>query len=650
MFRIQAFLIAVMVFIGAAQHARAEVETHLGPLAEVVDLGDDGTWNAGLLGGWFMLTNRSDPNALRFYHVTRSDLAGGERILRVNVAVRADGPNRVFGGIIFDYEENGSYFGFTIASDGKAVLLVRDKDGLQSFDAENAAARLDGSDILEVRSVGRKATFHLNDALVFEVETGAAAGNSLGILAAGQGRFGFDKLTIAETAAADPFPQPGGDGTFPAPADQNPFPTPGGTTTGGTTPGNGGQQAEQPQADQPVSPQDAYAAQVIMGTTFGVFFHEFAHALIGETKLPATGPEEDTADGFSQYLLASMANESEGPEHEREFLFGIARNASLLWYHSARNNEQRGNQHPWQDEHAPDIKRFRNSFCILYGSNPQRYEQLANRIGLEERTRARCLHDYPKRYQAWETILKTVSRNLGPDLPGDLPANAPGGKVVLTIQPGKSQIAQVVVGALQHNNTMATILDAFSQIFVWPRDLHVEFRDCERINAWYDPGEGKITMCYSAIEYFSNVVFNGEAGQPGAGQPTGQPGGQPTGQPANQPTGQDATTYLVGSWQATIPIDGGQIFATAIYDQQGQFRLDMNAPFGASQTIGTWQAEVTAQNQILLSSNPTQWSPQQFCDGNGYCQPNVQQPEQIVVTVIDQNTVSVDNVQWRRTQ
>ncbi|MFK7943226.1 MAG: DUF4344 domain-containing metallopeptidase [Paracoccaceae bacterium] len=256
--------------------------------------------------------------------------------------------------------------------------------------------------------------------------------------------------------------------------------------------------------------EDIYRAQVLLGTTLGIFWHEFGHALIGETGLPATGPEEDVADGFSAFVLSAAVEESGIAAEEQAFMAQVVKYSALLWYYVAEQREKSGQKQPWQDEHAPDMKRFRNSFCIIYGSNPARHEAIAQQVGLSERTRARCETEYAKRYRAWETILKTVSRDLGPNAEGVYPASAPGGRILLSFEAPGSVTGKTVVRLLNDTGIMTHMMAEMERLFVWPRDLSVVFRDCDLPNAWYDPKAGSVTLCYSLIEQLSGLIFRSE--------------------------------------------------------------------------------------------------------------------------------------------
>ncbi len=100
-------------------------------------------------------------------------------------------------------------------------------------------------------------------------------------------------------------------------------------------------------------------AEVVMGVTMGVFFHEFAHAMIGELELPATGPEEDTADEFSALVMSLLTQDEMDPGS-----LNAATYSSLLWYYWTLEKDRAGQVVPWHGEHAPDMRRFRHTLGL----------------------------------------------------------------------------------------------------------------------------------------------------------------------------------------------------------------------------------------------------------------------------------------------
>ncbi|WP_428515538.1 DUF4344 domain-containing metallopeptidase [Roseovarius sp.] len=306
-----------------------------------------------------------------------------------------------------------------------------------------------------------------------------------------------------------PIPNTGGDGPPPIPNTGGDGPPPIPNTGGDGPPPIPGQQegGQQTPGTSPIAGLTADQAQRRMGVALGIFLHEMAHAVIGETDLPATGPEEDTADSFSAFAMASVM-EGATPQ-TAEYITGIISSSTLLWYYAAKALEQHQVTHDWQDEHAPDIKRFRNSFCIIYGSEPQVFDPLANKVDFTDRSRQRCAQEYQTKFEAWEELLTLRGRNLGPDLPGRFPANQPGGKINLVFQPTQTEYGRTTEELMKFNDLIPTLLRVFEQYFVWPRDLTVTFRECEEINAWYNPNDSSVTMCYSAIEFYETFLARG---------------------------------------------------------------------------------------------------------------------------------------------
>lgn len=619
------------------------IEDHLGPLAGGVELGTDGTWETSLSSGWVMFKNATDADSIVLYHNKFDPLTAGNRTIKTNVAIR--GGKGSFAGLLFDHVSTEKYVALAIAGDGAVKMYGNQGDGFEVMGtSEKVRARMDGSDVLEIRQEPGSAGLFLNDELVFQMNKNDGLAPGAGIIMGGTGQFAFDAFevqTVGNTSGGggDPFPPPrGGGGT----AENDPFPPPG----GGKTPGPKPKKDPQQTPERAPTPQEIYVSKVIAGTTFGIFFHEFGHAVIGELQIPATGPEEDVADGFSAFVLGSVFEDPENWENaqEEDILQGIVTYSSLLWYYNGLKMEQEGKQEGWQGEHAPSLRRFRNSFCILYGSDPKRFEPLAEKIQLDERTRARCLQEYKKRYHAWEVLLKPVSRNLGPDQPGDHPADAPGGKIILTFQEPQTDVGRVVTALVRDTNVMTEIVGYLEKAFVWPRDLQVEFRDCEEINAWYDPQAGKVTMCYSIVDHFSKIVF---AAETGGGTTEPRKGPEPR---EKEPTAADAMAFFVGTWQTVIASPDGSFTAQVTYAQDRTYRLILQLPMGPTEVVGTWSAQPIGNNQVRVDAVPSDWSPRQYCNAYGYCQPNQQYPSQVIVHLIDQNRVNAEGSVWQRVQ
>jgi hypothetical protein len=182
----------------------------------------------------------------------------------------------------------------------------------------------------------------------------------------------------------------------------------------------------------------------------------------------------------------------------------------LQWYYSGKVAEQQGGETPWQDEHTPDLKRFRNVFCVMYGGNPAIFENLAEQIGFDDRTLSRCEGEFNKQNRAWRAILAPHTR-VDPWFPeGQLPADAPGAKVEVIFEPTNSEIGKFLTTAF--GDGLRGFADNLAKNYALPRPITVTYKDCGELNAWYDPQEGTITMCYDLIEHLAIMISDIEMG------------------------------------------------------------------------------------------------------------------------------------------
>lgn len=363
---------------------------------------------------------------------------------------------------------------------------------------------------------------------------------------------------------------------------------------------------------------------VVMGTTMGVFFHEFAHAMIGELELPATGPEEDVADEFSAYMMANMVQGKAD-----SFLIDVARYSSLHLFYSAQEKARDGRPHPWQDEHAPDIRRFRHFFCMLYGADPPLFGGLADQVRFGQSNKGRCLNDYRRSARAWDTLLRLRARNLGPDLPGTHPADAPGGRIILNFSPTYYRYGSMARRLF--DEFLGEWLQEMSRQLVWPRNLLVEFRDCGEPNAFYSPSYG-IRMCHELIERASQTVFQAE------GLATLTPG-------------MPATAFVKGDWWARMNTKSGLLDITITYSpDQTYISNEIWTQSGnlAARVTGVWSAQSAGLGQLMIHRNPTQFHPREFCNSLGYCRPHARQPANYQARIINRNTMNVGGVVWTR--
>jgi hypothetical protein len=254
-------------------------------------------------------------------------------------------------------------------------------------------------------------------------------------------------------------------------------------------------------------------AAIMFGATLSILAHELGHALIGEFAIPSTGPEEDAADEFSALIMSAITADAELQQHSPEvqrFLTDMVIYSSLLWFYDAQVDTKTGQRPEWYDEHSSGETRFRNTLCMIYGSAPSRFKPLADRVGFPDRSRERCIINYQKRFDSWETIIAPFARDLGGDRPGKLAANTPGADVTVAYEPSKSAVGRHFQTAFEQLGLFEALGEQLQRLLVWKRNFKIIFADCGAPNAFYDPSKAQIVMCWEGVEHFIRVIAEQE--------------------------------------------------------------------------------------------------------------------------------------------
>jgi hypothetical protein len=125
-----------------------------------------------------------------------------------------------------------------------------------------------------------------------------------------------------------------------------------------------------------------------------VFLHEIGHALIDTYKLPIMGNEEDAADRCSAYI-----NLEELGDDGVRAVFAAADAFSIESKQGAPKDRNMA------DEHLLQEQRFYNSLCMIYGSNPSKYDYVVTDGYLPKERAVRCKAEYQKTVESWVNLL-----------------------------------------------------------------------------------------------------------------------------------------------------------------------------------------------------------------------------------------------------
>lgn len=160
---------------------------------------------------------------------------------------------------------------------------------------------------------------------------------------------------------------------------------------------------------KPHIPNEDTLYQKVGNTIAFIYFHELGHAMIHLLDIPITGKEEDAADYFSFYLLGSNGVEEgvaavvDGADFFYNSYLELIKSPQ---YDSLKKEGKELLAFPFWDEHSLDIQRFYTLACLLYGSDPDKYDFIRTQGLLGERRPGICIREFAKIKRSWDRLLK----------------------------------------------------------------------------------------------------------------------------------------------------------------------------------------------------------------------------------------------------
>ncbi|NIY83100.1 DUF4344 domain-containing metallopeptidase [Vibrio hepatarius] len=100
--------------------------------------------------------------------------------------------------------------------------------------------------------------------------------------------------------------------------------------------------------------------------------HEAGHAYIEDQRIPVLGKEEDAVDNFATIILLNYIENGDD----------VAISAADMFAFESQS-EERPNYYEmgdYADEHSFDLQRYFSTLCLVYGSNPKKYQYLLDEV------------------------------------------------------------------------------------------------------------------------------------------------------------------------------------------------------------------------------------------------------------------------------
>jgi hypothetical protein len=223
----------------------------------------------------------------------------------------------------------------------------------------------------------------------------------------------------------------------------------------------------------------------IAGNLLFVLLHETAHALVTEMGLPVLGREEDAADAYATVTMLKLGS---------SFSNRVLVEAAKGWFLSAERNERRGNMLAFYDEQGLDWQRAYQIVCLMVGSEPDQFKQLADWVQMPEDRQDSCAGDYSNASWSWDMVLKSHRRA------GDQPKT----KIDVVYGEGKGKLA-IYERAFRAVGLLETVAEFNADNYVWRAPFTIEVQSCGEPGAHWDLKEHKLHVCYEMAEEFLNL-------------------------------------------------------------------------------------------------------------------------------------------------
>lgn len=228
-----------------------------------------------------------------------------------------------------------------------------------------------------------------------------------------------------------------------------------------------------------------------------VFFHELGHAFISNLGLPIVGREEDVADEFAAMTLIGFIETN--PAY-----YKTIKNAMLGWYlmweRTVKNTNGNIEKLPYWSEHSFNLQRFYNIACLLYGSNPETYQSLADSTGLPKDRADVCVQEYQAKLYAWGILLAKHIIKPGMHIPN------PRYVIDIHYAEVKTKHGYQLMQHFKRYNALRPMVNYLNNRYLLRGPVNITFQDCGTVNAFWSPSNSKLYLCYEMFE-FSQQMF-----------------------------------------------------------------------------------------------------------------------------------------------
>lgn len=225
--------------------------------------------------------------------------------------------------------------------------------------------------------------------------------------------------------------------------------------------------------------------EFVLGNTLFILLHEMGHVHISEMKLPVLGREENEADTFAAITMLRIST---------GFSERVLTNASQGWFLNGRRDQQTGAMPTYYDEHDLSPQRAYQVVCLMVGSDPVKFKDLADDAKMPESRQQSCKRDYEKALRGWNTVLAPYRRAAG----------EPEAKINVVYGDAEGMFAPFA-RSFRETRILETVAERAAALYTWPAPFTLQMLSCDGPNASWDNEKRTLTICYQLAFDFAQL-------------------------------------------------------------------------------------------------------------------------------------------------
>jgi Putative metallopeptidase len=227
--------------------------------------------------------------------------------------------------------------------------------------------------------------------------------------------------------------------------------------------------------------------EFVAGNTLFILLHEMAHVQISEMNLPVLGREEDEADTFAAITLLKIGT---------SFSQRVLAKASQGWFLNDRRDQQTGAKPLYYDEHNLSPQRAYQIVCLMVGSDPVKFKNLADEAKMPEVRQQSCKRDYAKASRSWDTVLEPHRR--APEQP----------ETKINVVYGEAEgDFNIFAQSFRAVRILETVAQRSGSEYAWPAPFTMQMLSCDGPNASWNDESRILKVCYQLPFDFAQLYL-----------------------------------------------------------------------------------------------------------------------------------------------